>query len=59
MEFETICDISKVNWYYLLDLSRKEGTLNWEQGEVIDNLWIRISSIFDFWRCLFSLMDNG
>ena len=25
---------------------------SWEQGRIIDNLWIRIDFIFDFWRCL-------
>ncbi|NES05107.1 MAG: hypothetical protein F6K22_21135 [Okeania sp. SIO2F4] len=27
---------------------KEQGTLNWEQGEVIDNLWIRIDLIFYF-----------
>ncbi|MEB3343032.1 hypothetical protein [Okeania sp.] len=32
---------------------REQGTLDMgEQEERIDNLWIRIDLIFDFWRCL-------
>jgi len=38
--------------YFLLDISRKEGIGNREQGTVIDNLWIIIDFIFDFWRSL-------
>ncbi|NEN89406.1 MAG: hypothetical protein F6K48_11075 [Okeania sp. SIO3H1] len=37
----------------ILDISRKETTGNRQQKEIIDNLWIRIDLIFDFWRCLF------
>ncbi|NES64881.1 MAG: hypothetical protein F6K24_06275 [Okeania sp. SIO2D1] len=36
----------------VLDISRKEGTGNREQGGIIDNLWVIIDLIFDFWRCL-------
>ncbi len=26
--------------------NREQGTLNWEQGRIIDNFWIRIDFIF-------------
>ncbi|NEP86190.1 MAG: hypothetical protein F6K18_04790 [Okeania sp. SIO2C2] len=52
----------------ILEIPRKEGTGNREQGTgnpplapppprrgIIDNLWIRIDCIFDFWRCLLIL----
>ncbi|NEP84255.1 MAG: hypothetical protein F6K39_42760 [Okeania sp. SIO3B3] len=31
---------------------REQGTGNRQQGRIIDNLWIRIDFLFDFWRCL-------
>jgi len=42
-----------------VDISRKEGTGNREQGEVIDNFWIRIDSIFNFWRCLVAFLHES
>ncbi|NEO58171.1 MAG: hypothetical protein F6K54_37030 [Okeania sp. SIO3B5] len=35
-----------------IDISRKEGTGNREQGRIIDNFWVIIDFIFDFWRYL-------
>ncbi|NET45178.1 hypothetical protein [Okeania sp. SIO2B3] len=33
--------------------------LIWQQGEIIDNLWIRIDFILDFWRCLVVSRKKG
>ncbi|NEP07042.1 MAG: hypothetical protein F6K08_22500 [Okeania sp. SIO1H6] len=33
-----------------IDISRKEATGNRQQGEIIDNLWIIIDFIFDFYQ---------
>ncbi|NES66669.1 MAG: hypothetical protein F6K24_16120 [Okeania sp. SIO2D1] len=47
----------------ILDISRKEATGNSsgrQQGEIIDNLWIIIDFIFDFYAYLYcqKLVDN-
>ncbi|NES03719.1 MAG: hypothetical protein F6K22_13220 [Okeania sp. SIO2F4] len=33
---------------------RERLTLNWEQGEIIDHLWIRIDFILDFHAYVYS-----
>ncbi|RQH24951.1 hypothetical protein D5R40_05500 [Okeania hirsuta] len=42
-----------------LHQKREQGTGNREQGEIIDNLWIRIDLIFDFHQMSFDKIFNS